>query len=142
MRNSASANRPATKNLAAIHFAAMLAAMPRQPEQLLLPLGEPADRPRNPARPETRQASIVDFEKARARLRPRIESRRDVVGALVGQLAALVRGTTTPDQASEVRKAATRALDLFERADRGEGRERDLDAALRKVEAVLRAQRN
>lgn len=86
--------------------------------------------------------NVIDFSQARRLLRPEIHSRQDIVGALVGQLAALVRGTTTPDRASEVRKAATRALDLFDAADRGASNEPELRAALKNVERLVRSGHN
>ncbi|MHB8417529.1 MAG: hypothetical protein ACYDCL_05610 [Myxococcales bacterium] len=85
---------------------------------------------------------MIDLGTARRLLRPEIHSRHDVVGALVGQLAALVRGTTTPDRASEVRRAATRALDLFEAHDRGAVNQSELKAALKQVERLVRSGHN
>jgi hypothetical protein len=118
--------------------------MPKHPEQLQLPFGGQIRKDRPVARPETsaQPTNVVDLAQARRWLRPEIRSRQDVVGALVGQLAALVRGTTTADRAGEVRKAASRALDLFEAADRGKGRKAELGVALKRVEDLLKGQHN
>ena len=118
----------------------MLAPMPKHPEQLQLPFGgkSPKSAPK-PLRPPT---NVIDLAEARRWLRPEIRLRQDVVGALVGQLAALVRGTTTADRAGEVRKAASRALDLFEAADRGKSSKTELGAALKRVEELLKRQHN
>ena len=122
----------------------MLAPMPKRPEQLQLPFGGESQKKRPAAQPDLTSVAtnVVDLAQARRWLRPEIRSRQDVVGALVGQLAALVRGTTTPDRAGEVRKAASKALDLFEAADRGRGSRTELGAALRRVEELLKRQHN
>src|SRR5271155_4524893 len=116
--------------------------MPKQPEQLQLPFGGQSqkNRPAAEEQPAASATNVIDLARARRWLRPEIRSRQDVVGALVGQLAALVRGTTTPDRASEVRKAASRALDLFEAADRGRGSRAELGVALKRVEELLKSQ--
>jgi hypothetical protein len=117
--------------------------MPKHPEQLQLPFGGQTQRnDSTEAREPAPATNVIDLAKARRWLRPEIRSRQDVVGALVGQLAALVRGTTTPDRAGEVRKAASRALDLFEAADRGKSSKTELGAALKKVEDLLKSQHN
>ncbi len=118
--------------------------MPKHPEQLQLPFGgeSPKSRATGPRKAPAPPANVVDLAEARRWLRPEIRSRQDVVGALVGQLAALVRGTTTADRAGEVRKAASRALDLFEAADRGKSTKGELGAALKRVEDLLKRQHN
>ncbi len=73
---------------------------------------------------------------------PKIRSREDVLHALVAQLAALARGTTTSLRAAEVRRAAAHALDLFEQAELGSAGAAELSAALERVEAVLKGQRH
>jgi hypothetical protein len=110
-------------------------------KQLELPFGANQTR-KQQAGPARAPAPVIDLSQARRLLRPEIHSRQDVVGALVGQLAALVRGTTTPDRASEVRRAATRALDLFEAQDRGEPNGPELKAALQQVERLVRSGHN
>ncbi len=85
---------------------------------------------------------IVDLAQARGRLRPRVQTRQDIVGALVGQLAALARGTTTAARAGEIRRAATRALDLFDETDRGRAKPKELGQALAKVERLLADRHN
>ncbi|MHB1845752.1 MAG: hypothetical protein ACYCWW_13075 [Deltaproteobacteria bacterium] len=92
--------------------------------------------------PAQRVAQVIDLARARARLRPTIQTRQDIVGALVGQLAALARGTTTAERAGEVRRAATLALDLFEDAERGRVKGRELGEALASVERLLEDQRH
>ncbi len=109
-------------------------------KQLELPFENRRQKAR--AAPARAAAPVIDLAQARRLLRPEIHSRQDVVGALVGQLAALVRGTTTPDRASEVRRAATRALDLFEAQDRGARNEPELKAALQSVERLVRSGHN
>ena len=86
------------------------------------------------------KGAVIDLARARRRVRPRIQSRQDLTLALVGQLASLVRGTTSADRAGEVRKAASRALDLFELPDRGRRDEEELGDALRCVERLLQRQ--
>jgi len=118
--------------------------MPKQPEQLQLPFEGQGRKARPVPAPKLSGApsNVVDLAQARRWLRPEIRSREDVVGALVGQLSALVRGTTTADRAGEVRKAASKALDLFEASDRGQGNRAELGAALKRVEDLLKRQHN
>src|ERR1700722_18528595 len=54
------------------------------------------------------EAKVVDLGAARRRLRPApIDGRQAIVLTLVEQLAGLVRGTTSPERAGAVRRAAS-----------------------------------
>lgn len=101
----------------------------------------------------TSSAEVVDLGMARRRLRPGVPARRDLpppspidgrqalVLTLVEQLVGLVRGTTTPQRAGAVRRAASRALDVMERVDEGKAEIADAQRAFREVESLLSRQR-
>lgn len=94
----------------------------------------PSRKSRVPAQAGTR--NVIDLA-SRRQAPAVIDGRQALVLAMVEQLSALVRGTTTAVQAGAVRRAASHALDVLERVDAGEADAEQAQRAFRAVEAVL-----
>ena len=98
-----------------------------------------------PSRRETRSAAssnapvpVIDLQAARRRLRPPVvDGRQALVLTLVEQLSGLVRGTTNPERAGAVRRAASHALDVLDRLETGEANPEEAQRAFREVESLL-----
>jgi hypothetical protein len=87
--------------------------------------------------PQERPSNVIDIATVRRRPPSIVDGRRALILALVEQLSALLRGTTSATQAGVVRRAASRALDLLDRVDEGEADLSEADQAMREVEALL-----
>ncbi len=112
------------------------------PEQLPLPFVKLLESKLDAVAEQSRDRKVVDFDAARRRLRPPpIDGRQAIVMTLVEQLAGLVRGTTTAAKAGEVRKAASRALDVMDRVEAGKADADEARRAFRDVEALLQRPR-
>ena len=84
--------------------------------------------------------NVVDLASVRRRGPIAIDGRQAIVLALVEQLSALLRGTTSSLQAAAVRQAASKALDVLDRVDAGQADAGEAQRAFREVEAVLARQ--